>query len=89
MPDSHSPLSLPKCRHYRHRFRKQAELNFAAAAAILSGLGSLSAGPAGILFAGLAGFLSASLAGSFEPAVAASVLSGNLVKNCVEFCDLG
>ena len=63
------------------------ELN-SAAAAVYSGPGSLSAGPAGSLFAGLADFLSAGFAGYFEPAAATSAPGVNLVRNCVEFCDL-
>ena len=82
-------LPSSKCRRHGQRFKKQLDPNFTA----VTVTGSLSA------FASLAS-LSVSLAGSNEPATAASFLgiaglaamsahSGNLVKNCVEFCNLG
>ena len=87
-----------KCRRHRRRFRKQAELN-SAAAAVFGGSESSSANSAGFSSAGLAVFLSTGLADFSEPAVAAdslgvaslaaaSALGENLVKNRVEFCDL-
>ena len=86
----------PRHRYYEHKFRKQTDLN-SAAAAVFGGSGSLSAGPVGFLSASLAGFLSADLAGFLsagfagfsEPTAAASTLSGNSVRNCVEFRNLG
>ena len=82
-------LLLLKCRHHGCRFRKRAELNSAAAAAVSGGLESLSVGFVGFLSANLAGSLFSSLAGFSEPAAAASPPSRNLVKNLVEFCDFG
>ena len=79
-----SRLQLPPLKRRRHgrRYRKwAAELNSATIAAVFGGPESLFADPAGSLSVGLVG--------SSESAVVASALSGNLVKNCVEFCNLG
>ena len=81
----------PKHRHYGHRFRKQLDPNFIVVAV---------PGGSGFLSAGFAGFLSASFTDFSEPALtidslgvaslaAASVPSRNLVRNCIEFCNLG
>ena len=76
-----SPSGLPKRRRYRRKFKKQVVELAAAAAAIPGGLGSSSTA-LGFLFAvGLVGFS--------KSAAAASPPGGNLVRNCVEFCDLG
>ena len=89
MLGSRSLLPPPKRRHHGRRFRKwAAELNSATAAAVPDSPGSLSAGPAGFLSAGLASFLFPGLTSS-EPASAASAPGGNLVRNRVEFCNLG
>ena len=91
MPGSCLPLPLSKRRHHECRFRKQAaELNSAAAAAaVFSDLGFLSAGPAGFLFASLVSSLSTGFADSSEPTAAASAPGGNSIRNRVEFCNLG
>ena len=92
-------LPLPKRRYYGRRFRKLMDLN-SATATIPDSFGSLSAGPAGSLSAGLTVSLSASLVGFFEPAVAvgslsiagfaaASAFGENLIRNCIEFRNLG
>ena len=83
MPDFCLPSPVLRRRHYGRKFKKRAvELNAAAAAAVPGGPRSSSAGPTDSLSA-------ADLAGSFEPTAAASAPSGNLIKNCFEFCDLG
>ena len=82
------PAGPPKHKCHRHKFRKQAVKLAAAAAAVLGGPGSLSAAP-GFSSAAPGSLSAAGLAGSSEPAAAASLLGGNSVRNCVEFCDLG
>ena len=84
MPDTHLslPASPPKRRRHGRRFKKRVAELAAAAAVVPGGLGSSSAGPVGFLSV-------AGLAGSSELAAAASAPSENLVRNRIEFCDLG
>ena len=89
-------LPPAKHRHYGQRFKKWPDLNFVAA--VVFGLSS--AGLADFSSASFKSFLSVGFASFFKPAAAAGFLSvtglaatsapsGNSVRNCVEFCDLG